>query len=130
MPQSGPCTSSSLTSPFQGSDINDVESIFLDDLCSILSENMQSSTSVPQAVAGTRVPGSASALQAVPGTSVPPQQLLSPERAMARYPGKDLQTLRNLEVACIGYVTVIYIYHPWNSTLKWLLLSWTQSVTR
>lgn len=83
-----------MTSPFQDSDINDVDS-FLDDLCSILSEDMQSSTSAPQAVAA---PPSASAPQAVPG-SVPSQQLMSPERAMTRYPGKDLQTFRNLAVA-------------------------------
>ena len=49
-----------------------------DDLCSILSEDMQSSASAPQAVAGT---------------SVPPQQLLSSERAMTRFPGMTYKLL-------------------------------------
>ena len=75
----------------------------------MLSEDMQSSISAPQAVAGTSLPRSASALQAVPETSVPPQQLLSPEKAIARYPAKDIQTLDKLKWAVSG---VSYLYHP------------------
>lgn len=117
--QEYPCPQSSICSPQFSSELSEADT-FIDQLCSLLSEDISTSNPVGLNAVSNPVPYSENA--SVPTSnylpygdatgataSMPPmdtataghvqQALLSPERAMTCFPGKDEKTLRALAVA-------------------------------